>query len=159
MNKDRAAQIDRITREASQLLDDSVQPVRAACTEKATGVYRSAVGRAMGEMAAGLLFPVWREHPDLGPKGLGESGSYNAREFEMPQAVADQALATLIAITQPLGLLAAALLGSATSGRAGIILFWCVAGILGAIQWTGITAVGVLLWQHFHPDRSALDLR
>ena len=95
MNKDRAAQIDRITREASQLLDDSVQPVRAACTEKATGVYRSAVGRAMGEMAAGLLFPLWREHPDLGPKGLGESGSYNAREFEMPQAVADQALATL----------------------------------------------------------------
>jgi hypothetical protein len=95
VNKDRAAQVDRIIREASQLLDDSVGPVRAVCTEKATSVYRSAIGRAMGDMAAGLLFPLWREHPALAPEGLGETGSYNAREFQMPVAVAEQALATL----------------------------------------------------------------
>ena len=95
MNRDRAAQIDRLTREASQLLDDSIEPVRAGCTDKAAGVYRSAIGRAMGEMAAGVLFPLWREHPDLEPKGLHEPGSYDARAFEMPAPVADQALAAL----------------------------------------------------------------
>lgn len=95
MNRDRAVQIDRLTREASQLLDDSIQPVRAACTDKAAGVYMSAIGRAMGEMAAGVLFPLWREHRDLEPKGLHEPGSYDARAFEMPAPVADQALAVL----------------------------------------------------------------
>jgi hypothetical protein len=95
VNRDHAAQIDRLTREASQLLDESIQPVRAACTPKAAGVYTSAIGRVMGEMSAGVLFPLWREHPDLEPKGLREPGAYDARAFEMPGRVADEALAAL----------------------------------------------------------------
>jgi hypothetical protein len=49
----------------------------------------------MGEMSAGILFPLWREHPELEPKGLREPGAYDARAFEMPGPVADEALATL----------------------------------------------------------------
>jgi hypothetical protein len=95
VNKDSAARIDQLTHEASQLLDNSIQAVRGRCSEKAAGVYRSSIGRVMGEMSAGLLFPLWREHPDLEPAAMREPGTYNAREFQMPADVADEALAAL----------------------------------------------------------------
>ena len=95
MNKAIAVQIDKLTQEASQLLDDSVRVVGDRCSEKAAGVYRSSVGRVMGEMAAGLLFPLWREHPDLEPPAMREPSTYDAREFQMPAGVADEALAAL----------------------------------------------------------------
>ena|SRR6266849_8737274 len=95
MDKDRARQISNATREASRLLEESVAWVRDRCSEQAAGVYRSAVGRVMGEMAAGLQFPLWREHPSLEPESMKGPGTYDARQFEMPTEVADGALATL----------------------------------------------------------------
>ncbi len=95
MDRDRARKISEATREASRLLDESVARVHEACNEKAAGVYRSAVGRVMGEMAAGLLFPLWREHPDLEPESMKGPGTYDPKQFEMPPEVAERALATL----------------------------------------------------------------
>jgi hypothetical protein len=37
----------------------------------------------MGEMAVGILFPLWREHPALEPEQMKGPGSYDARQFEM----------------------------------------------------------------------------
>jgi hypothetical protein len=49
----------------------------------------------MGEMAAGLLFPIWREHPELEPEPMKEPGAYDPREFEMPPKIAQEALGAL----------------------------------------------------------------
>ena len=49
----------------------------------------------MGEMAAGLLFPLWREHPELEPASMREPGAYDARDFQLPAVIADEALAVL----------------------------------------------------------------
>ncbi len=65
----------------------------------------------------------------------------------------------LVAITQPLGLLAGVFLAPiAPSGRAGIVLLWCAAGVLGAIQWTAVAAVAAALWRQFRPHRTTLHL-
>ena len=50
----------------------------------------------MGEMAAGLLFRLWREHPDLEPPQMsGGPSAYNGRNFQMPPEVADDAINSL----------------------------------------------------------------
>ena len=95
MNQDRATRIDRLTQEASQLLDDSVRTALETCSEKAAGVYRSSIAQVMGDMAAGLLFPLWREHPDLEPKGFREPGAYDPRDFKMSPQAAQHSLVTL----------------------------------------------------------------
>jgi hypothetical protein len=74
------------------------------------------IGLAAGYTSAwaGTLFVALQDHSGevLAPGGHG---------------ALETAVMTLIAITQPLGLLAGVVLGSPVTGRAGIILFWCVA--------------------------------
>ena len=95
MDKAVADQIMRLTQRASHLLDQSVDRVLAGAPDKGANVYRSSVGRAMGEMAF-ILFHVWREHPDLEPASMRDStGAYNPRDFEIPPDVAAEALASL----------------------------------------------------------------
>ena len=103
MRRQDAATIDRLTQEASRLLEQSVAEVSERAPQRATGVYRSAVGRAMGNMAAGLLFPIWREHADLEPEQMKGPSDYNARDFEMS---AEAAAAALGAISRAQSLMA-----------------------------------------------------
>ena len=65
----------------------------------------------------------------------------------------------LSGITRPFGLLAHVILNPVPPGRAGIVALWCVAGVLGAIQWTAVTAIAVLIWQQFRPRPTTLPLR
>jgi len=95
MRRQDAAKIDRLTQEASRLLEQSVAEVSDRASPRATGVYRSAVGRAMGNMAAGLLFPIWREHADLEPEQMKGPSDYNARDFEMSDEAAAAALGAI----------------------------------------------------------------
>jgi len=95
MKRQDAAKIDQLTQEASRVLDRSVGQVTDLATSRAAGVYRSAVGRAMGNMAAGLLFAIWREHTDLEPEEMKGPSDYNARDFEMSDAAAEAALGAL----------------------------------------------------------------
>ena len=95
MERSLAERIDRLTREASNLVDGSITDVRAGASTKAAGVYTSSIGKVMGEMAVGLLFPIWHEYPDLEPESMKGPGTYNARDFEMAPEVADAALAVL----------------------------------------------------------------
>jgi hypothetical protein len=95
VDRERATKIDQLTQEASRLLDESVRQVSEGCSQRASGVYRSAVGRVMGWMATGLLSPIWREHGDLEPDEMRGPSDYNARDYEMPAAEAAAALAAL----------------------------------------------------------------
>ena len=96
MDRSVASQIADLTMRASRLLDESAAFVRGSAPEKAAGVYRSAVGRAMGEMAAGILFRVWREHPELEPPYMKDTeGAYDPRAFQLPPEVAAHAIKAL----------------------------------------------------------------
>jgi hypothetical protein len=66
----------------------------------------------------------------------------------------------LVAISQPLGLLAGPIVGAlAPSGKTGIVLFWLVAGLFGVLQWIGILALGRALWRQFRPTQTSLRIR
>jgi hypothetical protein len=72
----------------------------------------------------------------------------------------EAAYMTLVGITQPLGLLAGPLLAPVEpSGRPGTVLLWCVAGILGALQWIGVATVVRTVWTQFWPTRTTLHLK
>jgi hypothetical protein len=95
MKKEIAAEVARLAREASGVVDLSVATVGGLCSEKAGGLYRSAVGHAMAEMAFNLLFPIWRQHPDLEPDSMKGPSTFDPREFRMPAAAAKEALEAL----------------------------------------------------------------
>jgi hypothetical protein len=95
MKRQDAITIDRLTQQASRLLDQSVAEVTQRASPRAASVYRSAIGRAMGNMAAGLLFPIWREHADLEPEGMKGPGDYNPREFTLSDEAAATALGAI----------------------------------------------------------------
>ena len=95
MDRPTARQIADLTAEASRLLNESITRVRSRASESAANVYHSAVGRALGDMAAGILFRVWREHPELEPPEMKGPSDYDPRHFQMSAGVADEALAAL----------------------------------------------------------------
>src|SRR5262245_47472232 len=95
----------------------------------------------MASLVAALRAP---SQETLGPAGHG---------------MVEGAVMVLIGISQPLGLLASTILSSAPSGRAGLVLLWCIAGSLGALQWVGIAAVARAIWRQFRPGPRSLRLR
>jgi hypothetical protein len=102
-----------------------------------------------------LYFVVWAASLLWALRGdsseFGRPGGHSSLEV---------AYFTLVGITQPLGLLAGVLLSSwAPSGRIGITLFWCVAGLLGAMQWLAIALAVRGVWRVFRPSSTSLDLR
>jgi hypothetical protein len=123
--------------------------------ERGNGVTRARVGFWAAVVAAAVYLTAWgvsltvalQDHADevLGPNGHG---------------ALEAAVATLVGITQPLGLLAGLLLTfPASSGKAGIVVVWCVAGALGAVQWVGVAAVARAVWNQFRPTRTALHIK
>jgi hypothetical protein len=96
---------------------------------------------------AGSLSVALFAHPDeaLGPTGHGSL---------------EAAYQVLVGITAPLGLLAGLVLAAfEPPGRLGILLAWCGAGALGAIQWLAILAVARAAWAQFRPCTTDLRLR
>ena len=95
--------------------------------------------------AASLLVAL-QSHPDelLAPTGHG---------------TLEASFMALGGITRPLGMLAQAVLDPAPRGRAGIVNLWCVAGVLGAIQWAAVGGIATLIWQQFRPQKTTLSLK
>ncbi len=66
----------------------------------------------------------------------------------------------LVALSQPLGLLAGPIVGAvAPSGRTGTVLLWLVAGLLGGSQWVGVLALGRAAWRQFRPNETSMHIR
>lgn len=70
MQKEIAAEILAIMLEYSGKLDQSVQRVKDTCNEQEFMAYRKAVGTVMGEMYMGVMWPIFKEHPDLEPEEM-----------------------------------------------------------------------------------------
>ena len=86
----------------------------------------------------------------------------HSREVLPPDGhgILEGAYLALVAISQPLGLLAGPIVGAmAPSGRPATVLFWLVAGLLGALQWIGILALGKALWRQFRPIQTSLRIK
>ncbi len=70
MNKHIAEKISCLMVEYGAKLDDSVRLVMDNCSNEDFETYRHAVGEIMGTMLTDIMNPIYREHPDLKPKGL-----------------------------------------------------------------------------------------
>ncbi len=70
MEKHVAAMIVALMRECSDKLNGSVQTVKDTCTEEEFVIYRKAVGQIMGGMYIDIMWPIFREHPDLEPESM-----------------------------------------------------------------------------------------
>ena len=70
MQREVAAEILALMREYSGKLDRSVQLVKDTCSTEEFSDYRKAVGATMGEMYMGVMWPIFREHPELEPEEL-----------------------------------------------------------------------------------------
>ena len=62
-----ARQVLALMLEYSGKLDQSIQLVKDSCTEQEFLDYREAVGKIMGEMCVEIMWPIFKEHPDLEP--------------------------------------------------------------------------------------------
>ncbi|UQA61933.1 hypothetical protein [Polyangium aurulentum] len=71
MDKDTAKQI--ITRMVTCInnLSEVVQIAHASCGEDEVRVVRRGVGHVLSEIQDRLTDPIYREHPDLLPEGMG----------------------------------------------------------------------------------------
>jgi hypothetical protein len=97
MNRDIAAEVHKLTEEAMAILNESVGTIQQLCSARAASVYSTTVGRAMGEMATEVFFPIWRVHPDLEPAAMQEPSGYNPRDYDMSLAAIEKALGAVAA--------------------------------------------------------------
>jgi hypothetical protein len=70
MEKSVAEKVLALMLEYSGKLDASVQLVKDSCTEQEFLDYRRAVGKIMGEMCVEIMWPIFKEHPELEPDEL-----------------------------------------------------------------------------------------
>jgi hypothetical protein len=69
MDKITAKQITARLKECSDLLSEVVQIAHAACNDAESKVVRRAVGYVLSEIQDRVGDPIYRERPDLLPKG------------------------------------------------------------------------------------------
>jgi hypothetical protein len=65
-----AAQISKLMLDITQRLDESVATVQETCSPEEFTVYRTAVGRILGEVLLEVLNPLYSRHPTLRPPGF-----------------------------------------------------------------------------------------
>ncbi len=70
MNRETAHRISTKLLEASKLLDDATSIAKEDASLEEFTVIRNAVGVAMGELLLEVLNPLYRDHPDIRPKGF-----------------------------------------------------------------------------------------
>jgi hypothetical protein len=68
MEKSVAEKVLALMLEYSGKLDASVQLVKDTCTEQEFRHYRRAIGKIMGEMGVEIMWPIFKEHPELEPE-------------------------------------------------------------------------------------------
>ena len=95
MTKDNAKEVISLLDMMSSSLDKSIKSVQQGCSEKASHIYTTAIGRVLGQMAVGLQFRLWKEYPDLEPDYMKAKNTYDPHCFEIPPQVADEAIQTI----------------------------------------------------------------
>jgi hypothetical protein len=69
-NKDTAAQVEKMLRECSATLNESVRRVMETCPEDEFKDYRRVIGQIMGAIYLDVLQPIHRQYPDLEPEEM-----------------------------------------------------------------------------------------
>ena len=67
MKKELAQHLAYVLRHCSGLLDHTVWLMKCHGTEAEFLQHRKAVGHVLAELGIQLLYPIWREYPDLEP--------------------------------------------------------------------------------------------
>lgn len=70
MQREVAENVLALMLEYSGKLDQSVQLVKDNCNEQEFINYRKAIGTIMGEMYVEIMWPIFKEHPDLEPEEM-----------------------------------------------------------------------------------------
>jgi len=72
-NKDTAAEVEKIMRECSAMLDGTVRRVMDTCSDDELKAYRHVIGQIMGSIYLDVMQPIHRRYPDLEPDELRKS--------------------------------------------------------------------------------------
>lgn len=69
MNKEIAAELDRLLREAFRSVEDATRLVQERCPVEEFEFFRAEAGRVAGGITL-LLLPLWKDYPDLALEGV-----------------------------------------------------------------------------------------
>ena len=69
-DKDIALKISTLMVEIGANINDSISMVKNECSEFEFEAYKKAAGKVMGEMLLEIMNPIYKEHPDIKPKGF-----------------------------------------------------------------------------------------
>ena len=86
MRRDVAERMSLVLIEQSAQLNALVRLIQSTSTTEEFRKYRRGVGKVMAEILLELLNPIYAEHPDLKPEGLG--GPYRVDESTYASAEA-----------------------------------------------------------------------
>jgi hypothetical protein len=70
MNKETAREVERLMRQATYHLDESVRIVLENCDQEELHGYRRSIGRIMGEIYLEIMCPIYEQYDDLMPDEL-----------------------------------------------------------------------------------------
>lgn len=68
--KETAVEVDKMMRECSALLNESIRRVMETCPDEEFKEYRRVIGRIMGSVYFDVLEPIYRQYPELEPDEL-----------------------------------------------------------------------------------------
>jgi len=71
-NKGTAAEVEKIMRDCSATLNESIRRVMETCPDEEFKAYRLVIGQIMGAIYLDVMRPIHRRYPDLEPEELRE---------------------------------------------------------------------------------------
>jgi hypothetical protein len=69
-DKEIAGKINDLMLDYGWRIDETIALVKQYCSKEEFEAYRNAAGKVLGEMLLEVMNPIYKEHPDLKPKGL-----------------------------------------------------------------------------------------
>jgi hypothetical protein len=69
-NKSTAAEVEKMLRECSDILNESIRRVMETCPEEEFKAYRRIIGRIMADVYLDVLQAIHRAYPELEPEEL-----------------------------------------------------------------------------------------
>jgi hypothetical protein len=69
-NKDTAAEVEKMMRQCSATLNESVRRVMETCPDEEFKAYRRVIAQMMGSIYLDVMQPIHRRYPDLEPDEL-----------------------------------------------------------------------------------------
>ncbi len=89
MDHDTARKLTEILTSCAKTLGKSSDEVKAISAESAWAPYRIVVAETMGVLYLDLLAELWRDHPDLEPKGGDNVSYYNPEKLRLSREAAE----------------------------------------------------------------------